>query len=151
MADFALEFDKRSGGYDLVQTDGASGDFMATDLRTAVLASLLTWGRAGDDDALPDFSGDRKGWWGDGWPKTAGDKIGSRLWIYARSVLTSQVMEQARQDASDALAWMIEDGLASSVTVVASRSKPTGLRLDVTIYRPDGTVFRLGVDGLWPR
>ena len=147
MSDFALAFDPRSGGFDLCPAapDG-NGLALENGLRTAVLASLLTWGRAHDDDPLPDFSGDRRGWWGDSWPHRANDRIGSRLWTF-RAVNNEATRRRAVAVARQSLQWLVEDDLASAVEVMAETPTPNRLELTVIVHRPDGSVFRLaGVD-----
>lgn len=105
-------------------------------MRTAVAISLFTDARAADDDELPNPGGDRRGWWGDTYAPIAGDVTGSKLWLLARSKNTAGVLAQAQQYGQDALAWLVTDGIASSVTVVASFPRLGWLGLSVTIDRP---------------
>jgi phage gp46-like protein len=109
------------------------------DLETAAIISLFTDRRAADDDPLPDAGG-RRGFWGDTFPVKPGDRIGSRLWLLHREKRTPQTLARAREYAREALAWMVEDGVAEQVETLVAYDK---YRLDimlvqVDIYRPTG-------------
>lgn len=120
-------------GFDLV-TDGV---LLATEegLRTAVVVSLFTDARAGDDDRLPDGGADRRGWWADTWPEFEGDNTGSHLWLLAREKQLPLVLERARRYARAALQWLIDDGIAAEVSVDASFPRTGVLLLEVVIER----------------
>jgi len=85
-------------------------------LQTRVLISLLTWTSADPDDPVPD-STDLKGWWGDSYTDVKGRKLGSKLWIVQTMPATQETLQLARKYAEEALQWMIDDGLADSITV----------------------------------
>lgn len=108
----SFRFDWQMAGPSLLQDDG---------LETAVILSLFTDRRAADDDlptsAQPE---DRRGWWGDTFADASGDQIGSRLWLLAREKQTQATLLKARDFAREALAWLVDDGVARSVTVDAS-------------------------------
>lgn len=116
-------------------------------LENAVLMSLFTWRRAADDDALP-VEGERQGWWGDTFSE-GNDKIGSRLWLLSRSVLTDETVELARTYTLEALQWLVEDGIAASVDVQAVRLDTAGIALTVTVSRDDGSKRDFRYDNLW--
>lgn len=122
---------------DLDRTGG--GNFVDDlDLETAVLISWFTERRLepGDDgaDSL-DYSG---GWWGDSYAEIEGDKIGSRLWRLRREVATQSNLNKAKIWGEEPLQWMLEDGVAESITVTAERGKtPIDLLLGVDIQKPD--------------
>ncbi|NBB51510.1 hypothetical protein GVN24_24805 [Rhizobium sp. CRIBSB] len=143
MTDLALIWDPESGTADLDILGGG----LATDagLRTAVMVSLFTDRRARPDDALPD-SGGRRGWWGDVAPRVTGDQTGSRLWLLAREKITSGTLSRAGEYAREALAWLIEDGIAAAVEAIAE-AQGDRLALAVTVTRPDGAVTR--IDTVW--
>jgi phage gp46-like protein len=111
------------------------------DLRTAVIISLFTDRLADADDALPDPSDpDRRGWWGD----TGNDppaNIGSKLWLYTRTVWTDEVRLGIEEAAQLALQWMLDDGAADEVTVSAVRSEMGRIDLSVIIQRDGSRVF----------
>ncbi len=87
-------------------------------LATAVIVSLFTDRRAGPDDALPLRQADRRGWPGDE-VMSAGDSWGSLLWLLQATKVTPDVPERARFAAQEALAWLVREGIASRVDVVA--------------------------------
>jgi phage gp46-like protein len=114
----------------------------------AVLISLFTWRRANKDDALP---GERRmGWWGDSYATVTDDKIGSRLWLLARSKLVPDTIARAKEYAEEALSWMVEDGVAARVVVIAERYGAEGLALNTQIYRNDGrALLDLRFSNVW--
>jgi phage gp46-like protein len=105
-------------------------------LETAVILSLFTDRRAESDDVAPDGRDDRRGWWADAWPASEGDRIGSRLWLLHREKQLPIVLARAEEYAREALAWLVEDGVAESVAVSASIPRAGILGLDVSITRP---------------
>lgn len=125
-------------GADCILRDG---DLLREDgLETAVILSLLLDARARDDDALPDGSGDRRGWWADSAaPAADGDRTGSRLWLLSREKTLPEVLRRARDYAEEALAWLVEDGAAKNVSVHAAMPRRGLLALTVVITLPDGS------------
>jgi phage gp46-like protein len=120
-------------GADLV----LAGADLATDdgLETAVIVSLFTDRRAEPDDAPPGGPDDRRGWWADAYADPSDGKIGSRLWLLAREGTGSEALGHAEEFASEALAWMVEDGVAESIAV-AAEAQGEFLALSVVINRP---------------
>ena len=115
-----------------------AGD-LATDsgLENAVALSLFLDRRAGEEDTLPDNETDPRGWWGDAFFDEDGDQIGSRLWLLSREKTRANVLPAAEDYATEALDWMVRDGVASSVTCTAS-FESRKLYLKVLIVRPTG-------------
>lgn len=111
--------------------------FIALDggLQTPAFVSLFTDRRARPSDKAPV----QRGWWGDAHARTAGDQIGSLLWILERVPFTAENMRRAQLFASECLAWMVRDGLAKSVKVVVEAKSEEVAWVRVTIVRPDGT------------
>lgn len=112
----------------------------------AVIISLFTWRRANPDDVT---EGRRMGWWGDTTSAEVNDRIGSRLWLLSREKVLPETINRAREYAREALQWMLDDGLASRVTVEAERRGVDGIALAVTIIRADGRPLVLRFDDLW--
>lgn len=111
---------------------GAGDLVCGDDLQTAILISLLTDRLA---DASDDTDGsDRRGWWGDADQEWL---VGSRLWLLRREKLTTQVAIRAEMYASEALQWMLEDGVVSAITTDARIVYPDRLYLTVSYTRPD--------------
>lgn len=135
MPDFATSFDGTTLSGDLA----LAGAGMAVDpgLETAVALSLFSDARALPDDLLPAGEADPRGWWGDMAPPTEiaaeGDRFGSRLWLLAREKQTQETLNRAREYAGEALAWLIDDGIASRVTVVASWARTGVLALEISV------------------
>lgn len=97
-------------------------------LETAVLISLFSDQRAADEDTLPDRADTKRGWWGDSLTDT---KIGSKIWLLSRSKITNETRANLEQYSREALEWLINDGVADSVTATSTRN---GLyRIDTTI------------------
>ena len=116
----------------------------------AVIISLFTWRRAHDDDVLPNTGMSRMGWWGDSFPPSPNDKIGSRLWLLARSKLTDGTAQQAQDYAEEALQWLIDDGVAARVDVSAVRQGISTLALTCIVVNRSGAVMaRLQFANLW--
>jgi len=136
MTDLALRWNVNQLTADLAVANGS----LATDagLGSAIIVSLFTDRRAEPDDDLPAESADRRGWWGDVAPAVEGDLIGSRLWELRRSKRTRAVLVQAREFAEEALAWLVEDKIAASVTVVTEVFGAAGIAIGVVITRPGG-------------
>lgn len=126
---------------DLDRTGG--GNFVDDlDLETAVQISLFTERRLETDDEGYQTLGYRGGYWGD--IVLDGDrKLGSRLWTLRRGKATQHNILLAKEYATEALQWMIDDGVCTKIVTSASRGAGLiDLRLGVDVYRPD-------VLGLW--
>lgn len=127
-------------------------------LQTAVIVALGTDRLANPEDALPDLdSDDRRGWWGDlsaediwgGWP------IGSRLWLISRAKITGAA---ARDGATvtrvedyirEALQPFLEAGIASKMTVNATRSGREEIDADIVLFRGPKPLVALRYQALW--
>jgi len=105
-------------------------------LETAVFISLFTDRQADPDDEIPDGTEDRRGWWADRFTEDEGDLIGSRLWLLSRSKTVTTILAQAETYAEEALDWLIEDGIASSVSATAEKLSTFVLALTIEITRP---------------
>lgn len=146
-----------------------SGDIAAAaadwpDLASAVVTSLFTDRRAEPDDVLPTESGlvrtplpghaARRGWWGDSEGQFDGadrGRIGSRLWLLGREKRRPDVLRRARLYAEEALAWLIDDGIAEAVEATAEFQGDDRLALLVVIRRglgPGGD-FTARYDWAW--
>lgn len=134
-ADFELD------NGDLIREEG---------LGTAVIISLFTDRRADDSD--PYENNDKRGWWGDLTSDIEGDQTGSKLYLLKRADSSQKNVILTKQYSYEALEWMIEDGVASSVDVDAwSFGRPESKRLGfkVDINKTDGTSESFQFDDLW--
>ena len=142
LADLALTWSNATGDADLSMLDMD----LASDrgLTTAVVLSLFADRRAEADDVPPSGDArDRRGWWADQFAAVEGDRLGSRLWMLDRSKGTNETLLRAKQYATEALAWMVTDKVASSVDVSVTMAG-TGLAVAVAVQRPgrDPVSFR---------
>lgn len=127
--------------------DTPLGMAMRQALPRAVIISLFTWGRALPDDDLP--GEERMGWWGDSFPQVAGDRIGSRLWLLARAKILNDTPAKAREYAEQALAWLLEDGVASEVIVQAERGDLGRIDLWCQIVRGSSPRLDIRFNDAW--
>lgn len=121
-------------------------------LETAVRLSLFTDARALPGDVLPageqGFGVDVRGWWGEAFVADS-SSFGSRLWLLARSTLTQATRQQARDYCLEALAWLVELGIARSVELETEVASGGFLHIKVTIYREREAPARFSY--LWER
>lgn len=129
--------------------DGSGRKLQDTRLAKAVINSLFSWARARPGDELPTPESPRMGWWGDSYSPVTGDRFGSRLWLLSRETLTAATVAKARDLASEALAWLTEDGLAVRVTVEAERISNDTLGMRVLIDQPDGQRLDIRFADIW--
>lgn len=114
-------------------------------LTRAVVISLFTWRKAGKDDAPEEVNG----WWGDTYPTVQNDRIGSRLYLLKRSKLTNKTPLKAREYITEALQWLMVDGVAARVDVTAQRLGINAMSASTVIKKQDGTTLTLSFDDLW--
>ena len=126
---------------------------LATDrgLETACLLSIFVDRRAEDDDTPPSGDpNDRRGWWADEFAEVAGDKIGSRLWLLDRAKRGGDVAKRAEEYVKEALAWMVEDRVTSSVSVeIDMDSHPNAMLIGVAIQKPNREALSLRFAYAW--
>lgn len=157
MTDVALGFDFDLMAGDLV-LDGA---LLATEdgLRTAIIISVFTDARAHDDDEIPDGTTNRRGWWADrvAPASRAGasqngrkpDRIGSRMWLLAREKQVPAVLAKAKEYLAEALQWLLDEGVATKVSISTWVERTGVLGWKAEITRPDGTVGTYRFDYVW--
>lgn len=147
--DIATRFIDFTRGADFLAPGAGAGLVSDDGLETAVILSLFTDRQAQPDDPLPGREDDRRGWWGDAFPDVPGDRIGSRLWLLWREKQTSANLVRAELYATEALAWLVADGVARSVDVVASIPRNGVLGLDIAISRPASPPVKYRFDRFW--
>lgn len=118
-------------------------------LETAVVLSFFTDRRANPDDSLPGAPDDRRGWWGDAFPPVPLDRIGSRLWLLVREKQTHVVVQRAQEYGEEALQWLVDDGIASRVVVIAVIYAPGILGIHAAIHRPSADVIEYRYHYAW--
>lgn len=125
----------------------AGADLAAhSDLETAVLISLFTDRRAEPDDVIPDGSDDPRGWWGDA---GRARPLGSRLWLLERAKRSEDTRLRAVDYITEALAWMVEDGVAEDVQVAAEWQGRGFLGVRIVVVQADGQDVVLTYQWAW--
>lgn len=146
MSDLRLDFTAARGGDFAI----AANDLVIDDgLVPAMEMSLLLDRRCPADAEIPDGSADQRGWWGNALPDITGDEYGSLLWLLSRQKTTQDVLLKAVSHARHALQWMIDDGIASAVDVVAEFTTPSMLGLQVTVTKPNGASLTQAFSLAW--
>lgn len=105
-------------------------------LDTAVLISLFSDRRAGQDDTLPAGVTDPRGWVGDVL-EADDDAIGSGLWLGYYTKTTREWAEYMQFAAQESLAWMLRDRVAEVVNVNTNWHSDSKLAITISITRPD--------------
>lgn len=144
MADIEFFTDITGLNFDWQITAGALA--AEHDIKTAVMISLFTDRRADEGDALPDPRGSKRGWWADA---LTGRPIGSRLWLLSREKQLNEVVRRAREYAEEALAWLVTENVARSVTVEAGVANGNVLGLVVEVARNNVPPARYRFEFAW--
>lgn len=146
MADAAMVMTEFGGdlvlfGFDLGRDDG---------LETSVIISLFTDRRASAEQIPPEYEqDDLRGYWGDITSVSATDQTGSLLWLLSREKQLPQTLSRAEQYCREALAWMIEDMVATKISVAASYYSQGVMLLEIDIDRPTGPAVRYRYNYEW--
>ena len=146
MADAAMVMTENGGelvlsGFDLARDDG---------LETAVIISLFTDRRASAEQLPVELpQDDLRGYWGDIGNATPSDQTGSLLWLLAREKQLPQILGRAQQYCREALAWMVEDLVATRVEVTAEFVAQGWMLILVDIFRPTGSPVRYRFNYEW--
>lgn len=146
MADAAMVMTDNGGalvleGFDLGRDDG---------LETAVIISLFTDRRASVEQIPAELpQSDLRGYWGDVGNTTPSDQTGSLLWLLAREKQLPQIIGRAQQYCREALAWMIDDLVATRIEVSAEFVAQGWMLILVDIFRPTGPPVRYRFNYEW--
>lgn len=135
MSDLAL-YRRSDGNFDLAFDEGG-GDLLTSDsLENAVVISIGTYARErylGKSANLKPLIG---GWWGDSLDEKG--TLGGYLYEAFPGKLTGVTARSVENLISEALSWMVEDGVAKSVGCKAEVADEEMMNITVTIHRPDG-------------
>lgn len=123
MSDLALTW--RDGEGDLVL--GTESLLLDDTLTNAIIISLFTDLRVDNE----------RGWWGDSYQD--GTPMGSKLWMLSRAKQLPEILDDAQLYANQALQWLVDDGVAKSVQVIASNPQMSVLLLEILVVLPDGS------------
>jgi phage gp46-like protein len=145
MSTIAIAWDNTTGRGDWAR-DPDGNLALAGDLEAAIWVSLFTDRRTKPDDVLTDGTDDRRGWWADTY---AEKPIGSRLWLLDRSKRLPETLRRAEEYTREALAWLIEDGVAARVDVTAEWAGPTFMVIRPVVIHRDGRRTDLRFEWAW--
>nr|DAI36391.1 MAG TPA: hypothetical protein [Caudoviricetes sp.] len=137
MSDLSIMW--KDGEGDVVSLDSA----LLTDdsLTNAIVISLFT-------DARVD---NQRGWWGNDFNQNEERQVemGSRLWTLARSKQLADVLEDTQAYAEQALQWLIDDGHALAIDVMATNPEQSVLLLSVVVTLPNGQTEQRTFSAVW--
>lgn len=137
--------------------DGGVGGLVARNpIRTAVLLLLFTDAQAAANDLTFEQRGDRRGWVGDGFDVDVANgeaPLGSRLWLFRRSVINEGTLRAIEDEARRALQPLITQGVAVRIDVSGETDPAFNtIRLGVNLYGRDGAkIYAARFDPLWKR
>lgn len=137
-------------GHGAIQVDQTTGALeLEEGLTTSALLTVFTWAPATEEEIRAAGLDVQQGWWGDADSvRDSGEPvIGSKLWLLSRSSTRVTNLRKAEEYVKQAFAWWIEEGLAESVQVTATRPRPGMLGLEIIINRPERAGSR--VSFLW--
>jgi len=133
-ADVSFIFDCEKG-YSDIQIE--NGDIKIGDeLQTAVEMSMFTDARAltNPEPRVRKTIDALRGWWADA---IDDEVLGSLYWIYSRRKQTQEVLNGVAEAFRDSLQWLIDDGVASVITVVNEWADTDRMNVTVTIEKPN--------------
>lgn len=137
MSDLSIMW--KDGEGDVVSLDSA----LLTDdsLTNAIVISLFT-------DARVD---NQRGWWGNDFNQNEERQVemGSRLWTLACSKQLADVLDDAQAYAEQALQWLIDDGHALAIDVMATNPEQSVLLLSVVVTLPNGQTEQRTFSAVW--
>ena len=137
MSDLSIMW--KDGEGDVVSLDSA----LLTDdsLTNAIVISLFTDGRVDN----------QRGWWGNDFNQNEERQVemGSRLWTLARSKQLADVLDDAQAYAEQALQWLIDDGHALVIDVIATNPEQSVLLLSVVVTLPNGQTEQRTFSAVW--
>lgn len=139
MNDIGLYYDTEKDLFDL-QIENGDLKF-DSGLETAVIVSLFSDARVSDEQ-LPQGATFKRGWFGSKLSNIDQDNIGSRLWTLEREKVLPEVLRKYEDYCREALKWLIEDGIASSIKVQASFNASKQLLGVISIEEPAGATSR---------
>lgn len=126
------------GLYD-IQIGGA--DFAsAYGFETAIPTSYFTDSRASAVQVQEALF--RRGWAGNILYIDLGRELGGLLWLLDQARITADTLNFAKSYAQDSLQWMIEDGIAQSITISVEQIATRAIRILTDIITVENTVQR---------
>ncbi len=141
--DAVLTIDANSQLHDF-QLD-ANGDIDTEDFFDTSLLYSIFGERRADPDEMTDARR-RRGWIGNG----PDFENGSKIWLLSQARLTRSNLNRLEDEASKALQWLVDDGLAVSIDQVNATLSGGRVLLDITIRRSRDKVIRRAFE-LWEK
>jgi phage gp46-like protein len=134
MGDIRMVFNAATFSCDFAMA--GPGLVLGNELESAVLISLFTDALADPEDLLPPGQAiDRRGWWADSYEN---EQIGSKLWQVFWRQTTQDTLNWARDTALKALQWMLDDQVASDLSVDVQFLGKGRMGIDIVITEPSG-------------
>ncbi len=128
-----------------IQSSTREGDLSADDdaslveddgLETAVTISLFTDAKATAEE-LVRAGLSQRGYWADAYDDASGAlNTGSKLWLLEGRTNTPSAIAEAKAYADEALAWMVDEGVASKVENEITRLDGDAIGGVTRVYRP---------------
>jgi len=149
MADIRIVWDPESLTGDWLLSGGTLD--ATQELVTAIAVALFTHRTAEEDDELPHFASDRRGWWGDaeaaevrgGWP------IGSRLWLLSREKQTEETRVRAEAYIRESIEPFVERRIIAAFDLDVAWFAPERLGAELTLYRGPRQSVAVRFETLW--
>jgi Mu-like prophage protein gp46 len=133
MSDLALS-QSANGRFDL---DFSGNDLHLTDsLKNAVLLSLGIWASVRVPDGNAVLEPQISGWWGSSLDDI---ELGSTIWKSFSDKVGEPVLDKIDAAVTQALKWMIDDGVAKDVVPDTSILSKNSVEIVVKIIRPDSS------------
>lgn len=127
-----------TGVFDLVVVDSVLDT--VDGFETAIMVSLLSDARASAANVLTPSK--RRGWVANILTADTGRQYGSRLWTFHQARLTPGILNDISIAAQESLNWMVQDGIAKSVSTTAVKTGIKEVNIDINIITPTGTEER---------
>lgn len=120
-------------------------------IESSVCIALLTDRRATLEEIItanmqPNFPYDLRGWWADTYRT---NPIGSKLWLNRRRKSTDAVLLSQIQYAKEALAFLIDTGIAKDVIVNAAWTSRGVMEMNIKVIRSDDSITQQNYTFLW--
>lgn len=132
----ALRWDHLELGCQIAQ-DSAGALDVDEGLESLVMILLFTDRRASPAEVERFRLDDPRGWWAETFRDDGVRELGSRLWLLERDKVTPSTITRARGYVEEALAPLVDEGIAPSVQVaVVTLRGGDALGIDVSIARP---------------
>ena len=135
MSDLAL-YRRSSGDFDLA-FDEVKGDLLTSDsLENAVVISIGTYARERKLGKVANLKPNVGGWWGDALDEKG--NLGGYLYEAFPGKLTEVTARSVENLISEALSWMVDDGVAKSVSCVVEIDGEQRMNVNILIEKSDG-------------